>query len=300
MVYRVGAPRFHELTAAQARQSFRKLQAAFGPALSPVACAQDLALPRLDGSALGARLYRPIDSCDEDTLPLLIYFHGGGWCVGDVVSHDGLCRELSNRSGWAVLSVDYRLAPEHPFPAAVEDAIFSVEWAAEHAAGLRVDPARIAVGGDSAGGNLSIVSALLAHERGSVRLGFMLLVYPSTEIGGNRASEQEFGQGYMLDRESLEWFYTRYLPHGTGGDWRAAPMLAPSLGALPPCLLITAECDPLTDSCVAFARRLEQEGGQVEHLAVGGVVHGFITLGKIFPEAELAIDHAARTLRNLG
>jgi len=300
MVYRVGAPRFHELSVEQARHSFRKLQFAFGPSSPPVGSAEDVAMVRTDGAVLPGRLYRPIGSQEDERLPLLIYFHGGGWCVGDIESHDGLCRELANGSGWAILSVGYRLAPENPFPAAVEDAIFSIEWAADQAPLLSIDPARIAVGGDSAGGNLSIVSALLARERGTVALRLMLLIYPSTEIFCDRPSGRRFGQGYLLDRESLEWFYARYLPEGAGADWRASPLLAPSLAGLPPILLVTAECDPLTDSCVAFAQRVESEGGQVEQLAVDGVVHGFITLGKIFPEAGHVLAHIAGRLRAVG
>ena len=297
MAYRVGAPRFHELSVDQARHSFRKLQWAFGLPSPAVAATVEVAMTRADGSTLNARLYRPLDSSGDDELPLLIYFHGGGWCVGDLESYDVLCRELANGSGCAVLSIDYRLAPENPFPAAVEDAIFSIEWAAEQASLLGIDRGRIALGGDSAGGNLSIVGALLARERASVTIRFMFLVYPSTEIASDRPSRQLFDQGYLLDRESLEWFYGHYLPAGDGEDWRASPMRAPSLAGLPPILLVTAECDPLADDCVAFAERVRAEGGEIEHVAVDGVVHGFITLGQFFPEATYAVDRIAAELR---
>ncbi|MCK0505542.1 alpha/beta hydrolase [Aromatoleum anaerobium] len=297
MVYRVGAPRFHELSVDQARHSFRKLQWAFGLPSPAVAATVEVAMRRADGSTLNARLYRPLDSPGDDELPLLIYFHGGGWCVGDLESYDVLCRELANGSGCAVLSIDYRLAPENPFPAAVEDAIFSIEWAAEQAQLLGIDRGRIALGGDSAGGNLSIVGALLARERASVAIRFMFLVYPSTEIASDRPSRQLFGQGYLLDRESLEWFYDHYLPAGDDEDWRASPMRAPSLAGLPPILLVTAECDPLADDCMAFAERVRAEGGEIEHVAVDGVVHGFITLGQFFPEAAHAVDRITTDLR---
>lgn len=256
-------------------------------------------MTRGDGSVLPGRLYRP-NVTRDDRLPLLVYFHGGGWCVGDVDSHDGLCRDLASTSGWAVLSVGYRLAPEHPFPAAVDDAVFSIEWVAANADRLGADAARIAVGGDSAGGNLSIVGALLTHQRGTAALRYMLLVYPSTEICIDRPSLRRFGQGFLLDRESLEWFYSRYLPNGEGYDWRAAPMLAPTLSDLPPMLLVTAECDPLTDACLAFARRAEAEGAVVERIAVEGVVHGFITLGKLFPQAGSVIEEMGSRLRAAG
>lgn len=297
MVYRVGAPRFHELSVDQARHSFRKLQWACGLPSPAVAATVEVAMTRADGSTLNARLYRPLESAGDDELPLLIYFHGGGWCVGDLESYDVLCRQLANGSGCAVLSIDYRLAPENPFPAAVEDAIFSIEWAAEQAQRLGIDRGCIALGGDSAGGNLSIVGALLARERASVAIRFMFLVYPSTEIASERPSRQLFSQGYLLDRESLEWFYGHYLPAGNDEDWRASPMRAPSLAGLPPILLVTAECDPLADDCVAFAERVRAEGGEIEHVAVDGVVHGFITLGQFFPQAMHAVDRITAGLR---
>ncbi|MCK0512481.1 alpha/beta hydrolase [Aromatoleum buckelii] len=297
MVYRVGAPRFHELSVDQARHSFRKLQWAWGLPSPAVATTAEVAMTRADGSTLNARLYRPLESAEDDELPLLIYFHGGGWCVGDLESYDVLCRQLANGSGCAVLSIDYRLAPENPFPAAVEDAIFSIEWAAEQAQLLGIDRECIALGGDSAGGNLSIVGALLAHERASVAIRFMFLVYPSTEIASERPSRQLFSQGYLLDRESLEWFYGHYLPAGDDEDWRASPMRAPSLAGLPPILLVTAECDPLADDCRAFAERVRAEGGEIEHVAVDGVVHGFITLGQFFPQATHAVDRITAGLR---
>ena len=297
MVYRVGAPRFHELTVTQARHSFRKLQYAFGADPEPVASRAEVPMARADGTALLARLYRPLSANVNELLPLVVFLHGGGWCVGDVESYDPLCRQLANGSGCAVLSVDYRLAPEHPFPAALEDASFSVEWAVENAGLLGVDPDSIALAGDSAGGNLAIVTALLARSRGTVPIRFLVLIYPSTEMVSTRASRERFGQGFFLDHESLLWFFERYLPQGQVDDWRASPMRAESLADLPPMLLVTAECDPLTDDCLAFANRVELEGGLVEHLGVDGMIHGFATLGKIFPEAGATLAHISRRLQ---
>ncbi len=297
MVYRVDAPRFHQLSVSQARHSFQKLLFAFRPDAPAVASTVEVPMARAEGSALLARLYRPLESRADKTLPLLLWLHGGGWCVGDVASYDVLCRELANGSGCAVLSVDYRLAPEHPFPAAVDDARFAFDWAVANAALLGIDPARIALGGDSAGGNLSIVTALALRDAGGPQAAFLLLVYPSTEILSARPSRQTFAEGYFLDRESLEWFFSRYLPQGNTEDWRASPMRAASLGGLPPMLLASAGLDPLSDDCAAFAARVRAEGGEVEHLAVEGVIHGFLTLGKMFPEAGATVKHAARALR---
>jgi len=299
MVYRVGAPRFHQLSTDQARHSFRKLQLAFRADAPPVGSVTDVPMPRPDGVVLLGRLYRPLNSRPEEELPLVVYFHGGGWCVGDVDSYDVLCRELTNGSGCSVLSVEYRLAPESPFPAAVDDAIFCTEWAARSHDLLGIDPGRIALAGDSAGGNLCIVTALAARESRTVSIRFIVLIYPSTEIFSSRSSRQEFGQGYLLDSESLEWFYARYLRHGDAYEWTASPMLAESLSGLPPMLLVTAECDPLRDDGVAFAERVRDEGGDVEHLAVPGVVHGFLTLGKLFPEAREVLQQISARLEKV-
>lgn len=299
MVYRVGAPRFHELTVGQARHSFEKLQFAFGGERVPVASVTEVPMARPDGSALLARLYRPLrgDALD-DNLPLVVFFHGGGWCIGDVASYDGYCRRLANASHCAVLSVDYRLAPEHPFPAAVVDAYFALEWAVEHALLLGIDPQRIAVAGDSAGGTLSIVTALAARDAAGPAISFLALVYPCTEIVSDRASRDRYGDGYFLDRESLTWFFERYLGISSASDWRASPALAPSLAGLPPIALVTAECDPLTDDCLAFAKRVMAEGGEVEHIGVPGMIHGFATLMGLFSEAQDTLDMLALRIRS--
>lgn len=296
MVYRVGAPRFHELSVAQARHSMQKLMFAFRPDAPAVASVTEVPIPRPAGGVLMARYYRPILAGPETRLPLLVYYHGGGWCVGDVPSYDVLCRELANLSGCAVLSVEYRLAPEHPFPAGVDDALLAAEWAVDNADLLEVDPDRLALGGDSAGGNLAIVTALQARDRGFPSIRFLMLVYPSTQMISQRPSRERYAEGYFLDRETLRWFYERYLPHGETEDWRASPMRAASLAGLPPMFLVTAGCDPLIDDCLAFAERVREEGGEVVHLPVPGTVHGFFTLGKYFPQASRAVEAAARAL----
>lgn len=296
MVYRIGAPRFHELTVAQARQSMQKMLVAFRPEAPPVASVSDVPIPRPDGTALLTRYYRPLHASPESRLPVLVYFHGGGWCIGDVASYDVLCRQLANASGWAVLSVDYRLAPEHPFPAALDDALLATDWVADNADLLEADPLHIALGGDSAGGNLSIVTALQARDRGFPALCHLSLIYPCTEILSQRASRTRFADGYFLDLETLDWFFRRYLQEGNTEDWRASPMRAASLAGLPPIFLVTASCDPLTDDCLAFAERVRESGGEVEHLPVAGMVHGFLPLGKLFPQADATLEAIAAAL----
>jgi len=290
MVYRVGAPRFHELSPAQARHSFQKLQFAFRPDAQAVGSTTEVPIGRPDGSVLLARFYRPVQSAPDECLPLLIYLHGGGWCVGDIDSYDVLCRQLTNFGRCAVLSVDYRLAPEYPFPAALEDVVLSFDWAFANCALLNVDQARIGFGGDSAGGNLSIVAALALRDRNDSRPMFLALIYPCTEIVSDRPSRELYSDGYFLDRESLHWFFSRYLPDGQTIDWRASPMLADSLAELPPMCLVTAEYDPLTDDCIAFAERVRLAGGEVEVFQVAGMVHGFVTLGKLIPECATVVQ----------
>lgn len=297
MAYRVGAPRFHDLSPEQARRSFQKLQYAFRPDPPAVASVTEVPMARPDGSALLARLYRPLSAQPNAVLPLLIFFHGGGWCVGDVDSYDALCRTLANGSGCAVLSVDYRLAPEHPFPAAVLDARLAFDWALDHADLIAIDPQRIALGGDSAGGNLSIVTALALRDAGGVVPRYLMLVYPSTEIVSNRPSRSAYADGFFLDRDTLVWFFERYLPKGQSEDWRVSPMRAASLADLPPMLLVSAEFDPLIDDCEAFVERVRSEGGEVDYHRVEGMVHGFLTLGKLLPEANAAVAHAAAAVK---
>jgi acetyl esterase len=299
MVYRVGAPRFHELDVAQARHSFEKLQFALRPEVPPVASVTDVPIPQakaVDGVIM-ARLYRPLSAGPDEILPLTFYFHGGGWCIGNITSHDVLCRELANHSKAAVLSVDYRLAPEHPFPAAVDDALRAVQWSLANAGMLGIDPTRFALAGDSAGGTLSAVTALAQRNAQGPRAALQLLIYPSTDILSQRPSRREFANGYMLDTGSLTWFFEKYLPEEDDWqDWRASPIRAARFDGLPPALIITAGCDPLSDDCKAYGEVLREAGVPVEMLEFEGMVHGFITLGKFFSQANEAVLQAGEAL----
>lgn len=297
IVARAAAPAFHTLDVAKARDETRKLHAYFCPEAPAVAGVREVHIPR-EGGVIPARCYRPLGSTAKVALPLLVFFHGGGWTVGDLDSYDSLCRTLANNAGCAVLSVDYRLAPEHPFPAAVDDAYAATSWARRHAPDLGIDAARIAVGGDSAGGNLAAVTAILARDRGAPALVYQLLVYPATDQGSERPSWQQFGRGYLLELESIRYFQNKYLRHARDyDDWRASPLLRHDLNGLPPALIITAGFDPLLDDCVAYARQLRAAGVEVEYRCFDGMVHGFLTLGKMFTAAGEASDFAARSLR---
>ena len=227
------------------------------------------------------------------------WFHGGGHVIGSLDTHDPTARILCRDARCVVVSVDYRMGPEHPFPAAVEDCFASVRWLAEHASELGADPARIAVGGDSAGGNLAAVTALLARDEGGPDLCHQLLVYPLTDYRCAGASYDRYARGYgVLEAESMLWFRHHYLggPDGAA-DWRASPLLAADLSGLPPAFVITAECDVLRDEGVAYAERLAAAGTACEHAPFAGMIHGFFGLFGIADAAGEAHRRAARALR---
>jgi acetyl esterase len=262
------------------------------PALPPT---QEIHETRdLDAGGVPARLYRPNDDTD---LGLLVYFHGGGWVIGDLNSHDDTCRSLANRAGIAVLSIDYRLAPEFPFPAPLGDCVQATRWAHAHAESLGCDPDRLAVGGDSAGGNLAAVVSQIAP----VPLRFQLLVYPVTDARRTSASYTENGEGYFLTAASMGWFIDHYLSGDTGSidDPRVSPLLsAPtSLAASPPTLVITAEFDPLRDEGEAYARALQDAGVQTSLTRYFGQIHGFFSMLSFLDDARAAHAQAAEALR---
>lgn len=243
------------------------------------------------------RSYRPLGSRDDAVLPVLVYLHGGGWTIGDLDTHDVLCRQLCNQSGCAVFSVDYRMGPENRFPAAVDDCMAATEWVAAQAASLRVDPARLAVGGDSAGGNLAAVVSLLARDKPGPAIRYQLLIYPATEAAGTFPSHTRNGVGYLLTTRVMKWFMANYVrtPEDMK-DWRASPLFAPSLKGLPPAMVLTAGFDPLVDEGKAYADRLLAEGVATEYICYEQQVHGFITMGKVLDQANEAVSHCAKAL----
>ena len=194
------------------------------------------------------RLYRPLGSKAGAVLPALVYYHGGGWTIGDLDTHDTLCRELANQSGCAVVAVDYRMGPEHRFPAAVDDVLAATRWVRKEAAALGVDPSRLAVGGDSAGGNLATVVAIAARDAGDLPIAFQLLIYPGTDMRRGHASHTTNGKGYLLESDTITYFHDHYIDDAAQDlDWRASPLLHKDLSKLPPALVITAGFDPLRD-----------------------------------------------------
>lgn len=297
MIRIAGRPSYETVGALEARRLSRAGREVLSADPEPVALVRDLSAPRPDGGALPLRLYRGADTGNAESLPVLVYFHGGGWVIGDIDSHDPVCRHLANRARCAVVSVDYRLAPEHKFPAAVEDCFAATGWVAREGAALGVDPLRLAVGGDSAGGNLAAVVSLLARDRSGPRIGFQVLIYPAVDAAMDHPSIQRFAEGHFLTRAMMEWFYAQYLRNPEDiDDWRASPLRAADLAGLPPAFIATAGYDPLCDEGDAYARRLERCGVPVRLRHHAAQIHGFCSMGKVIKAAGLALDEAGAAL----
>ena len=281
-------PPFYEVPVHVARRIYRDTRAALSPRAPDVAEARLLIAP----GPVALRAYRPAGSRPEEALPALVYFHGGGWVIGDLDTHDVLCRQLANGARCAVYSVDYRMGPEHPFPAAVEDCLAATAFVAGR-------HERVAVGGDSAGGNLAAVVALLARDAGAPSIAFQLLIYPATDQRMQHASIQRNGEGYLLTKQAMDYFQAQYLPRKEDFvDWRASPLLAKSLARLPPAYVITAGYDPLVDEGSEYAERMAREGVQVAYREYSDMVHGFILFGGVLDTANAAVAECCEKLRD--
>jgi len=296
LVIRSGRPAYHQLSPKDARQLFRETRPASTPTPPQIGMVRDLTA---DGplGPIPLRVYRPAGVPASTPLAVLVFFHGGGWVIGDLETHDVLCRQLTAGSGVSVVSVDYRLAPEHKFPAAVDDAWAATRWVVAHAGELAVDASRLAVGGDSAGGNLAAVVALLARDKGAPAIAVQVLIYPVTDLVGETRSYRDFAEGYLLTREGMRWFIAHYLTaEAEAADWRASPLRAQSLAGLPPALIVTAGFDPLRDEGEAYAERLREAGVRVDSVCYGGMIHGFVPMGRLLDTAGRAISLIAGSL----
>ncbi len=290
-------PPYYETPPAVARRLYRESRAALVPDPPAVESVQLLLAPA-PGGPVPVRHYRAAGSSRNEVLPALVYYHGGGWVIGDLDTHDVVCRTLANGARCAVLSVEYRKAPEAPFPAGVEDSFAALQFVAKNAAALSVDPERIAVGGDSAGGNLAAVVSLMARDAGGPAISLQLLIYPATDQRMGHPSIDSNGMGYLLEKKSMLYFRSHYLPREEDWpDWRASPLLAKSLAGLPPALVMTAGFDPLLDEGKAYADRLAREGVAVEYRNYPDMVHGFITMGRVLDTANAALADCALKLK---
>jgi acetyl esterase len=292
-----GVPPTHTLSPTEARAFYLERRGFTQPAPPPVARTRELHAEGPHG-AIPLRLYRPLGSAESATLPVLVYYHGGGWVIGDLDTHDTLCREFANGAGCTVVAVDYRMGPEHRFPAAVDDAIAAAHWVRAHASELKIDAARLAVGGDSAGGNLAAVVSIAARESGDLPIAFQLLIYPATDQHRDAPSHASNGEGYLLTTETMNYFTGHYITDPAQyTDWRASPLLHADLSKLPPALVLTAGYDPLRDEGAAYAEALTATGNRATYVCYERQIHGFITMGKVLDEANSAVALCATELK---
>jgi len=280
----------HTLSPQDARTAYRDRRTVTQPDPPPLPSVQDLQASGPHGP-IPLRLYRPtLAAGAAAALPVLVYFHGGGWVIGDLDTHVSLCRQLAIQSGCAVLAVDYRMGPEHRFPCAVDDCIAATVWCRDNAHALGLDARRMAVGGDSAGGNLAAVVALAARDAGDLPLRYQLLIYPATDMRRQAPSHGTNGQGYLLTSDTMAYFHDHYIVDpAQDTDWRASPLLCEDLSALPDALVLTAGYDPLRDEGLMYSQRLSQAGNRATHICFERQIHGFITMGRVIDEANAAV-----------
>ena len=293
-IARANRPGFETMTPADARVAYTAAAEVLEPPRAPLPRVEEIALPGAGGVTLPARLYAP----SNDVLPVLLYLHGGGFTIGNLETHDSLCRQLASRSGAAVIALDYRLAPEHRFPTAVNDAWAALQALAQADTGgrLGLDTSRLAVGGDSAGGTLSAVCALMARDAG-LKLALQVLITPGTIAHADTPSHARFAHGFLLEKQAVQWFFDQYIAEADRTDWRFAPALAADHEGVAPACIVIAECDALVDEDVAYGDILRAAGVAVDLELYRGVTHDFIKLGRMLPEAALAQQAIADALK---
>jgi acetyl esterase len=295
-----GRPPYETVSPAEARALYLKGRAVTNPEPPELKSARPLAIPSPAGS-IPARVYTPLKLRQANGLaPCLVFFHGGGWVIGDLDSHDVACRKLADEGQLIVISVDYRLAPEHKFPAAVDDAIAATKWIAGNAKPFSIDASRLMVGGDSAGGNLAAVVAIAARDGNGPAIAGQVLIYPAVDFAMTHPSHGEPETSVLLTHSVIRWFRDHYL-NGAADvhDWRASPTRARTLTGLPPAYVLTAGADPLRDEGDEYAARLHEAGVTVTHRTFPGQFHGFFTMGKLLQQANIAASEIGAWLRAL-
>jgi acetyl esterase len=296
LIKQLGRPPLHTLSPAEAREASAKSRSVLQPEGAAVALVEDLECPGPRGP-IRLRHYRAAGTTAEEVLPCLVYLHGGGWVIGDLDSHDQPCRTLANAARCAVVAVDYRMAPEHVYPAAVEDCAAAFRFVAAHVEKLRLDPAKLAVGGDSAGGNLAAVLALMARDGDLPPVSFQMLLYPATDMAGDYPAYQRFTEDLILTDKTMRWFVGHYVPDKARRyEWQASPLRAASLAGTATAYVMTAGYDPLVDEGQAYAKRLEADGVRVTSVHMADQLHAFLTMGKFIPASDLVLRHAAMAM----
>jgi acetyl esterase len=299
LIKETGRPPLYTQSVAEARDVSAKSRPIMQPPPPEVALVENLTCPGPVGE-IRLRHYRGLGTAAEATLPGVVFFHGGGWVIGDLESHDQICRTLANAAQCAVIAVDYRMAPEYVFPAAVNDSAAAYAWVVQNAAKLRIDAKRIAVGGDSAGGNLATVVSLLARDGAFPLPCFQWLVYPATDLTATLPSYERMAEGnFVLTTRTMKWFRDHYLKDAAQQyDWRASPLRATSLAGLPPALVLTCHWDPLCDEGILYSQRMASDGVRVQHVHMNDQMHAFLTMGKFIGASDMAIQQAAIALRD--
>jgi acetyl esterase len=290
-IKRANRPPFYTLTPEQARVAYEAASEVLEMPRAKLPRVQNFEI-RIVDRFLQARLYAPTHA----VLPVLLYLHGGGFTIGNLQTHDSLCRQLAARSGCAVVALDYRLAPEHRFPAAVQDSWAALAWLSEHAGTLGLDGSRLAVAGDSAGGTLAAVCAIHARDIG-LKLALQVLITPGTAAMQDSQSHRAYGSGFLLERAGIEWFFDQYIELNARHDWRFAPLEADDVDGVAPALVVLAECDPLVDEGIAYADKLRAAGVPVRLELYRGLTHDFIKMGRAIPEAAQAQQEIAQELK---
>ena len=290
-----GVPDISEMSVTQARMFLETAFAGMVPNPEPMAEIRNFTVPGPAGR-LPVRLYKPEGSGANP--PLVVFFHGGGWVIGSIESHDATCRALASASGCAVASVEYRLAPESAFPAAPEDCYAATRWLAENASEVGVDGERLAVAGDSAGGNLAAVVALMARDRGGPKISYQVLIYPAVDVLGDYPSREENAEGYFLTTRAMRWFYGHYIQDESHAKAPlASPLLAEDHSSLPPAIVITAGYDPLRDEGEAYAEKLREAGVEVKVSRNEGMIHGFASMIGALDDARASLGEMGQELR---
>ena len=280
----------------EARASYLAMRSALSPPAPKILKSINIKIP-VENQKISARYYRGIDKDEKELLPLTIFFHGGGWVIGDLDTHDVVCRQLANEGQFDVLAIDYRMGPEYRFPTAIDDAINSINWVNKNPLDLPIMNNKIAVCGDSAGGNIAAVCCINSKINAEPKIKFQALIYPSTHLGSNYKSKEKY-DGYILSKLLMKWFEEKYINKNQLNDWRAAPILFEDLSNLPNTLIVVAGCDPLRDEGIAYGEALKKAGNNVEIKIFKGQIHGFLTMGARIRDTNKLIKLVSEKITN--